>query len=134
MTAVQLLQIAGAAQVLLALVHVIFPRYFRWREELPRLSLVNEEMMRVHTLFVALMVAGIGVLSWGWAADVAGAAFGRVFAKAAAVFWGVRLVVQFVGYSSELWRGKRFETLVHVMFVLLWTALTALYAWVGFAT
>ena len=80
------LQIAGAAQVVLALVHMVFPWYFRWREELPRLSLVNAEMMRVHTLFVALVVFGVGALSLGWADDIAGAAFGQVFAKAVAVF------------------------------------------------
>ena len=125
------LQLAGVAQVLLALIHAVFPRYFRWREELSRLSLVNAEMMRVHTLFVALTVAGIGVLSWGWAGEVAGTAFGRVFAKAVAVFWGVRLVVQHFGYSAALWRGKAFETAVHVVFTLLWVGLTVLYAYVG---
>ena len=126
------LEVAGGVQIALALVHVVFPRYFRWREELPRLSLVNAETMRVHTLFVALVVFGIGVLSLGYGFGIAGTAFGQVFAKAVAVFWGVRLVVQFWGYSAELWRGKRFETAVHVVFTVLWTALTALYAYVGF--
>ena len=130
-TAVEALQVAGGLQVALALAHVIFPRYFRWREELPRLSLVNAEMMRVHTLFVALTVAGIGALSLGWSEAVVGTAFGRVFAKAVCIFWAVRWAVQFVGYSSELWRGKGFETGMHVLFVLLWTGLVAVYAWAG---
>lgn len=127
------LRVTGALQVGLALLHVGFPRYFHWREELSRISLVNAEMMRVHTLFVALTVAGIGVLSLGWAGEIAGTPFGRVFAKAASIFWVVRLAVQFVGYSPELWRGKPFETVVHVVFALLWVALTGIYAWVGWS-
>ena len=125
------LQVAGVLQLALALVHVIFPRYFHWAEELPRLSLVNAEMMRVHTLFVALTVAGFGLLSVGWAGDIAGTPFGRTFAVAVGLFWAVRLVVQFVGYSGELWRGKRFETGVHVAFVVLWAGLCGVYGWVG---
>ena len=123
------LQLAGIAQVLLALVHVAFPRYFRWREELPRLSLVNAEMMRVHTLFVALTVGGIGLLSVSEAEAIAGTPFGKTFAGAVAAFWTARLLVQFFGYSSELWRGKAFETAVHVVFTLLWMGLSAVYGW-----
>ena len=124
------LQLAGVLQVALALVHVVFPRYFRWREELPRLSLVNAEMMRVHTLFVALTVAGIGALSLAYPTDIAETPFGKTFAGAVATFWFVRLAVQFVGYSSALWRGKTFETTVHVVFTLLWSGLVAVYGWV----
>ena len=31
-----------------------------------------------------------------------------------------RLAIQFVGYSSELWRGKRVETAIHIACSLLW--------------
>ena len=125
------LRISGALLIVLALVHVIFPRYFRWREELPRVSLINAEMLRIHTLFVALTVAGIGVLSLAYADDLAGTPFGKTVATGIAIFWTVRLGVQFFGYSAELWRGRRFETVMHVAFVALWTWLSGLYWWVG---
>jgi hypothetical protein len=34
-------------------------------------------------------------------------------------------------YSSALWRGKAFETAVHVLFTLLWTWVTSVYLWVA---
>ena len=37
-----------------------------------------------------------------------------------AAFWGIRLWVQFFVYKPELWRGKRFETAVQVLFGFLW--------------
>jgi hypothetical protein len=36
--------------------------------------------------------------------------------------------IQLFGYSSTLWRGKPFETLVHIAFTLLWAWLTTLFA------
>ena len=48
------------------------------------------------------------------------------------VFWGLRLLVQFFGYSSKLWRGKIFETSVHIVFILIWGYLTFLFLWIGF--
>ncbi|WP_167856211.1 hypothetical protein [Hymenobacter metallicola] len=32
-----------------------------------------------------------------------------------------------VGYSTKLWRGKRFETAVHIGFIGLWTYLTGVF-------
>ncbi len=125
------LQISGAILLVLALIHVLFPWYFEWAAELPRISLINAEMLQIHTLFVALTVAGIGVLSLAYAEELAGTPFGKTVATGIAIFWTVRLGVQFFGYSAELWRGKRFETVMHVLFILLWTWLSGLYWCVG---
>jgi hypothetical protein len=34
---------------------------------------------------------------------------------------------QFFGYSSQLWRGKPFETFAHIAFTLFWAWLTTLF-------
>lgn len=44
-----------------------------------------------------------------------------------AVFWTIRLFIQFFGYSSALWKGKRFETAVHIAFSFLWLYLSAVF-------
>ena len=111
----------GIVCIALALMHVVFPRYFNWKEELSRISLINRQLMEVHTLFVALVVGLIGVLCLTSAHDLLETRLGNRLAFGLFVFWSVRLLVQFFGYSSVLWRGKRFETAVHVLFVLLWT-------------
>jgi hypothetical protein len=49
------------------------------------------------------------------------------------IFWGIRLYVQFFGYSSQLWRGKTFETVMHIIFSVYWSYLTAVFLWVYFA-
>ncbi|MCB2379027.1 hypothetical protein LGH70_15605 [Hymenobacter sp. BT635] len=121
------LRIIGGLLIPLALLHAGFPRYFNWRGELQTLSLINRQMVYVHTLFIALVVLLMGLLCLLCAPDLVGTPLGQTIALGFGIFWLVRLVVQFVGYSAELWRGKRFETAVHTGFVLLWTYLTVVF-------
>jgi hypothetical protein len=48
-----------------------------------------------------------------------------------AVFWFIRLIFQWFVYPTELWRGKRMETILHCWFTILWIALTMLFAVCG---
>ena len=119
------LNIIGVILVLLALVHGIFPRYFDWENELRPLTVINRQLMWVHTFFIALALIFMGVLCITSADDLIFTSLGRRISLGFAVFWFARLLIQFFGYSSELWRGKRFETVVHVLFSILWTYMSA---------
>ena len=111
----------------LALLHAVFPRYFRWKEETAGLSLLTRQILHVHTFFIALTVFLMGLLCVTSGADLMHTSLGRRICFGLAVFWGIRLVIQFFGYSSKLWRGKAFETFAHVAFTLFWAWLTALF-------
>ena len=118
------LKIAGILQIALGLFHAFFPRRFRWRDELAAISLLSRQMMYVHTLFIALTIILMGVLCLTSAPELVGTAFGRRICLGFAIFWLARLIVQFFGYSSELWRGKTFETAMHIVFSIFWVYLT----------
>lgn len=121
------LKITGLLLTLLAAVHIVFPSYFNWKRELGSLSLVNRQMMYIHTFFIALVVFLMGLLCLTSSADLIGTPFGRKIALVLGVFWTIRLGMQFFGYSSLLWKGKRFETTVHILFSLLWTYLSVVF-------
>ena len=121
--------ITGVLLIALALVHVIFPSYFNWKKELPLLSLVNRQLMTIHTFFIALTVLLMGVLCLVATDDLMNTRLGKVITTGLAIFWTIRLLIQFFGYSSKLWRGKTFETVVHVFFVFLWTYLSFIFWW-----
>ena len=127
------IKITGALFSVLALAHIVFPKYFQWKKELVGLSLVNRQMMYVHTLFIALVVLLMGILCFTSADAIVGTELGRRLALGLGVFWGVRLLVQFFGYSSKLWRGKRFETAVHIVFSVLWLYVTVVFFRVFFS-
>jgi hypothetical protein len=122
-----LLEITGYLLVGLALLHGVFPRYFRWREETAALGLLTRQILHIHTFFIALTVFLMGLLCVSSAADLLNTPLGRRICLGMAVFWGIRLIIQFFGYSSKLWRGKVFETCAHIGFTLFWIWLTGLY-------
>lgn len=121
------LKIVGVILMLLAFLHFVFPRYFNWKEELVPLSLINRQVMYVHTLFIALAVFLIGALCISSAHLLVSTLLGKRVALGLAIFWTARLLVQFFGYSSELWRGKTFETTVHIVFSILWTYISVVF-------
>ena len=124
-------KIIGFLLIFLALVHIIFPKYFKWKEELMPLSLINRQMMIVHTLFIALTVFLMGILCVASTNELVETNLGKKISLGFGIFWTVRLVIQFFGYSTELWKGKRFETIIHILFSILWSYLSAVF-WMNY--
>lgn len=118
--------------MVLAFIHLPFPKYFKWKEELKPLSLINKQMMEVHTFFIALMVFLMGLLSLTQATAMVYTELGRIISLGLGVFWGFRLVFQLFVYSVKLWKGKLFETSIHIVFTLLWIYITSVYSLVYF--
>jgi len=123
-----LLRIVGFGLILLAVLHVPIGRHLKWREEAPLLSPVNASIFRVHTFFICLVLVLMGLpclvnprvflerslaatwLTWSFA-----------------IFWTTRLFVQWFVYPTDLWRGKKMETIVHAWFTVVWVFLAALF-------
>src|SRR5437870_5437846 len=103
------LKITGLLLVMLGIVHLVFPKYFNWAKELGALSLINRQMMYVHTFFIAFVVFLTGLLCLTSSNEIIETSLGRKIALGLGVFWIIRLIIQFFGYSSKLWKGKKFE-------------------------
>ena len=124
-------KIIGSTLIVLALVHTIFPKYFRWEEELKPLSLINRQMMKVHTFFIAFFVLLVGVLCVTSAEELTNTALGKRISLGLGIFWTLRLYFQLFVYSPKLWRGKPFETTVHIVFSLFWIYMSIAF-WANF--
>ena len=120
-------KIIGFILIALAFVHIIFPKYFKWKEELKPLSLINQQIMKVHTFFIALVVFLIGLLCLTSSNDLINTELGKKVSLGFGIFWSFRLIIQFFGYSSKLWKGKKMETIVHIIFSFLWTYLSYIF-------
>ncbi len=112
--------IIGTIFIFLAFIHIVFPKYFEWEKEFKSLSLANRQIMKIHTVFIALTVFLMGLLCLTSANDLMETSLGKKIILGLAIFWTTRLVFQFFGYSSKLWKGKIFETSVHIIFSFLW--------------
>ncbi len=114
------LKIIGFLLIALALSHIIFPKYFNWKSELSSLSIMNRQLVYVHSFFIALMVLLMGILCVSSANDLISTNFGKKISLGLAIFWTARFLIQLFGYSQKLWRGKKFETIVHIVFCFFW--------------
>jgi hypothetical protein len=120
-------KIIGVILIALSGLHALFPKYFDWINELRALRLINRQMMYVHTFFIALIVFLMGLLCLTSSTDFTQSDFGRKIAFGLGLFWMIRLFIQFFGYSSKLWKGKTFETVVHILLSLLWTYMSSVF-------
>ncbi len=113
-------KVAGALLIALSALHAVFPKYFKWEAELISLSLINRQMFYIHTFFIALLLLLMGLLCLTSAPELINTSLGKKVSLGLAMFWLARLAIQFFGYSSELWKGKKFETGIHILFSVLW--------------
>jgi uncharacterized membrane protein len=121
------LKIIGYVLILLAAIHVFFPKRFEWKKELAGLSLLNNQMMYVHTFFVGLTVFLMGILCIYCSEQLNRTNLGGIICLGLSIFWLARLIIQFFVYSPKLWRGKKFETTVHIIFSMMWTYFAVLF-------
>lgn len=121
------LKIIGILLIVLALIHAVFPKYFNWKQELITLSIINRQLMYVHSFFIALVVFLIGILCLTSAKELIGTTLGKQISLGLGAFWTIRLLIQFFGYSPKLWIGKTFETSVHILFSTLWIYLSVVF-------
>lgn len=126
-------RIIGSLLIVLALSHAVFPRYFNWREELRPLSMINRQMMTIHTFFIALSVFLLGLLCLTSGNELMNTPFGKKISFGMGLFWITRFFIQFFGYSPDLWKGKRFETIIHVLFSLLFGYMSVIFFTTCFA-
>jgi hypothetical protein len=127
-----LLRIAGVGLLALAILHVPIARHLRWREDASRLTPVNAAVFHVHALFICVM---LGMMGLPCLLDprvfLEPTRAGAWLAWSFAGFWTIRLYCQWWVYPRALWRGRRFETVMHWCFTAVWLALAALFTACG---
>jgi len=124
------LQIVGVLQILLALAHLTFPARFDWKAECSNLSLLNRQMFYVHAFFLCFTLVLFGLLNLVCTNELlAPGRLAHFVLIGIAAFWFVRWLFQFFVYDPRLWRGHRWNTIIHIVFALLWSYFAGVYAW-----
>jgi len=121
------IKIIGALLIVLALVHISFPKKFNWKQELSSLSIMNRQIMYVHSFFIAFMIFLMGVLCLTSANELLHTTLGKRISLGLGIYWATRLFFQFFIYSSKVWKGKTFETAIHILFSIFWTYLSIVF-------
>lgn len=125
-----LLRLSGVIMLLLVPLNLFdVPKRFAWKTEMAGLSLLNRQIFTVHAWFLCLMLGQFGLLALCLASSLLEPTpLARAITGGLAVFWLLRLVLQWFYYSPQIWRGHRFYTVMHGVFTALWTFLTVTFA------
>jgi hypothetical protein len=123
------LHVVGVLLVGLVLINLIVPRRFHWQEEMRALSLLNRQIFQVHAIFIVLTLAMFAALLLTCASSLLEPTpLARAVLGGLLIFWFVRLIFQWFYYSPAIWRGHRFNTLLHYVFTATWLYFTATFA------
>jgi hypothetical protein len=121
------LKITGSLLIGLSLMHIAIPRYFKWEQEVTSLKLITKQILYVHTFFIAFTIMLMGLLCIGYSNELLHTSLGKIISTGLFGFWLIRLIFQFLVYSPKVWKGKSFETTMHVLFSILWIYLSAIF-------
>jgi hypothetical protein len=123
------LRIVGVLMALLVVVNLFVPGRLRWREETARLSLVNRQIFQVHSIFIVLTLALFSALLLTSSETLLQPTrLSRAVLIGLTIFWGARMLVQWFFYSPDIWRGNRFNTVMHYVFSAAWVYVTGIFA------
>ena len=111
------LRVVGGLLLAIAALSVYVPRHFGWGAEIQRLTLLARQVFVIHAAFVSLVLVLLGLLLTLHApALLAPGALPRATLVGLLVMWSARMLAQWFFYDARLWRGKPFETFMHVLF------------------
>jgi alginate O-acetyltransferase complex protein AlgI len=96
------IRIAGLLHFGILIASALVPRVLDWRRELDKLAPLTRHMVWVHGAFIVLTIVGFGVISLIGARELAsGSTLARLVCGFIAVFWLLRLMIQFFLFDAK---------------------------------
>jgi hypothetical protein len=123
------LRIVGLIMAALVVLNLVVPWRFHWREEMARLSLLNRQIFQAHGIFLILTLAMFAALLLFYGRDLLEPTrLARAVLAGLTAFWTLRMLMQWFFYSTEVWRGDRFKTVMHGVFSVTWVYVSIILA------
>jgi hypothetical protein len=121
------LQLAGVLQLVIAAANFFLPTKLHYRENLAKVSPIIRQIFTVHSIYIVLVLIGFGLICLLFPSDLCGAnPLGRFLCRFLAIFWGLRVVLQFTYYDSAIKKENPLGTLCFgTAFIYLATIFTA---------
>ncbi len=105
---IELIVLAGAVQLAIAIANFFLPRVLRPAAELARVSPMIREMFFIHWIYIVCVLLVFASLSFLFAPVLAsGQPLGRFLSATIALFWLARVPIQFFYYDAALRRTNR---------------------------
>ncbi len=117
-----LIFVLGVAQFGILAASFQVPTRLRWKEELPRLSSLNQKLMWTYGSFIVYTILSFGVLTLVLHDEILrGTRAGLAISVVMLLWWCLRLATDVFYFSSSDWPKGRFMQIGHVMLNCLFT-------------
>lgn len=115
----------GVFHLAIAVFHLFFWRIFHWKEDLASLTRINRAIVQILNLCLTFLFFVVAYVSFVHAAELISTPLGRTILASIALFWTLRLILQFVFFGA---RHK-----VSILFIVVFAIGAALYLlpWMG---
>jgi len=123
------LLIAAVLQLIIAVLNLNLARMLHWKSDIARMPLLLREVFHVHSWFVSVTLIIFAVMTARFAAAMADGSSEplRWLAGAIGAFWTLRTILQVTYYDHSHWIGKRGRTAIHLLLLLLYGGMAAVY-------
>ena len=113
---VSLLWIAGAVHLLIAVSNLWVPQILHYRDNLAKVSPIVRQVFVVHSIYMVLVLLAFSALCFFFAPDLAGGTrLGRFLSAFLAVFWLLRVILQFAYYDREVRARYRWGDITYTL-------------------
>ena len=127
------LTLAGIAHFGILIASANAPKALNWKETLKPLPPLLRQMFWVYGWFIVLVIVSFGTITLVHTDALAsGVPLARWMCGMIAVFWGVRLIVQFFIFDAKPFLTNWFYTAGYHGLTIVFIFLTAVYGWAVF--
>lgn len=127
---IHLIQLGGLLHFTVLLASALTPGVLDWRTELKKLHPLSRQVIWVHGAYIVLTIIGLGLIATLNAPMLAG---GSMLARSVcgfiAIFWVVRLTLQFVYFDSRPMLTTRFLRVGHHLLTAVFAILGTTFTW-----
>ena len=110
----------------------LMPRVLGWRSELRKLGELSRQVIWTHGAFIMLTIASVGLISLFNATTLtAGSLLARCVCGFVALFWGIRLVIQFFVFDASPHLDNVLLKVGYHGLTVVFIYLTLVYGWVA---
>ena len=122
------LRFVGLIMAGLVVLNLLIPKHFHWQEDMARLSLLNRQVFQAHSVFLILTLGMFSALLLLYSRDLLEPTrLSRAILIGLTIFWTLRMLMQWFFYSPQVWRGHRFNTVMHGVFSLMWVYVSTVF-------
>jgi hypothetical protein len=111
------------------------PKVLDWKASLGKLDRLSRQLIWVHGVFIVLVIVGFGLISVVYPTNLAaGSPLARGMCLFIAVFWALRLLVQFFVFDAKPFLKTRLLRVGYHALTFVFTYHVCVYGWGAFQT